>query len=148
MSSRAISGALNEATLLVTKSAIFLPASSLPLVPVMSLEGWLETSVPCYFFSRPVSYAESKSWIISLRVYFPALAGIRRSMSGSAGSIGRTKPGILSYIACTPAMISSASFSPILFPFSFVFALFVLILFTSRLALEPTIHRYNEFPHT
>src|SRR5881396_857365 len=41
MSSRAISGALNEATLLVTSSAIFFPDSSLPLEPVISLDGWL-----------------------------------------------------------------------------------------------------------
>src|SRR5207247_10993761 len=42
MSSRAISGALNEATLLVTSSAIFFPDSSLPLEAVISLEGWLK----------------------------------------------------------------------------------------------------------
>src|SRR6266516_5091706 len=44
MSSRAISGDLNEATLLVTSSAIFFPDSSLPLEAVISLEGWLKTS--------------------------------------------------------------------------------------------------------
>src|SRR3989442_7223480 len=39
ISSRAISGTLNEATLLDTRSAIFFPESCVPEVPVMSLEG-------------------------------------------------------------------------------------------------------------
>src|SRR5260370_38427572 len=53
-------------------------------------------------------------------------------MSGSAGSMGRTKVGIFSYIACTPAMISVASFESMLLTFGFVLALLALILLRAR----------------
>src|SRR5207237_8901521 len=72
-----------------------------------------------YLFNFPVSYAESNSSINSLRVYLPALAGILRRMSGSAGSIGRMNVGIFSYIAWTPATISSASLPWLLVRFGF-----------------------------
>src|SRR5881396_4918 len=65
--------------------------------------------------------------MISLRVYFPALEGIRLRMSGRLGSMGRMNPGILSYIAWTPEMISFASFSSMLVPLRAVFRLLVLI---------------------
>src|SRR5712691_3595403 len=65
--------------------------------------------------------------MISLRLYFPALGGIRLRMSGRLGSIGRMNPGILSYIAWTPEMISFASFSSILVPLRAVFILLALI---------------------
>jgi hypothetical protein len=82
-----------------------------------------------YFFNCPLSYAQSRSWIISLRVYFPALEGIRFRMSGRLGNMGRMNPGILSYIAWTPEMISLASFSSILVPLRAVFILLALIFF-------------------
>src|SRR5437660_11089139 len=119
MSSRATSGALNEATLLVTRSAIFLPTSSRPLEEMMSLDGWLIFRRVPYLFSFLVSYAESYSSINSLRVYLPALAGVLRRMSVSAGSIGRMNVGIFSYIAWTRATISSASLPWMLVPFGF-----------------------------
>src|SRR2546423_12060627 len=134
MSSRAISGALNEATLLVTRRAIFFPASSRPLEEMMSLEGWLKVRYCAYLFNFPVSYAESNSSIISLRVYLPALAGILRRMSGSAGSMGRMNAGIFSYITWTPATISSASFPWMLVPFGFALVL-ALNIVTALLAL-------------
>src|SRR5712664_1157459 len=65
--------------------------------------------------------------MISLRLYFPALGGIRLRMSGRLGSMGRMNPGILSYIAWTPEMISFASFSSILVPLRAVFILLALI---------------------
>jgi hypothetical protein len=37
--------------------------------------------------------------------------------------MGRMNAGILSYIACTPAMISVASFPSMLFPFGFALVL-------------------------
>src|SRR5256885_10059370 len=135
MSSRAISGALNEATLLVTRRAIFFPASSRPLEEMMSVEGWLKVRCVAYLFNLPVSYAESNSSIISLRVYLPALAGILRRMSGSAGSIGRMNAGIFSYIACTPAMISVASLPSMLVPFGFALTLFLLNIISALLLL-------------
>src|SRR6266705_4115400 len=95
--------------------------------------------LPAYLFSRPVSYASSSRWIISLRVYLPALDGILRRMSGRAGSMGRMNVGIFSYIACTPAMISVASFSSIPFPFDFDLLL-VLIVLTACLVRVPKLH--------
>src|SRR5438093_11245195 len=65
--------------------------------------------------------------MISLRVYFPALEGIRLRMSGRLGSMGRMNPGTLSYIAWTPEIISFASFSSILVPLRAVFILLALI---------------------
>src|SRR5437660_9665864 len=65
--------------------------------------------------------------MISLRVYFPALEGIRLRMSGRLGSIGRMNPGTFSYIAWTPEIISFASFSSILVPLRAVFILLALI---------------------
>src|SRR5438034_9954286 len=87
--------------------------------------------LPVYLFSRPVAYASSSSWIISLRVYLPALDGILRRMSGKAGSMGRMNAGIFSYIDCTPAMISVAYFSSIPFPFDFDLPLFVATVLTA-----------------
>src|SRR5438094_10056877 len=110
---------------------------------MMSLDGWLMFRCVPYLFSFPVSYAESNSWIISLRVYFPALAGILRRMSGKAGSMGRMNAGIFSYIACTPAMISVASFSSISFPFDFDLALLALIMLTACLDWHREASPYN-----
>src|SRR6058998_3304003 len=115
MSSLAISGTLNDATLLETSRAIFLPASSFPLEPVMSFDGWLIPVRP-YLLNSPFSYAQSSNWIISPSVYFPALGGMRRRTSGRLGSIERNRLGTLSYIAWTPSMISLASFSLMLVP--------------------------------
>src|SRR5438445_9976496 len=96
-----------------------------------------------YFFNCPLSYAQSRSWIISLRVYFPALDGIRLRMSGRLGSMGRINPGILSYIAWTPEIISLASFSSILVPLRAVFILLTLIFLpTSWFDLISDIYRF------
>src|SRR5712692_11775219 len=58
ISSRAISGTLNEATLLDTRSAIFFPESCVPEVPVMSLDGWVISDILLFLqlatFIRPV----------------------------------------------------------------------------------------------
>src|SRR5207247_8954123 len=61
-------------------------------------------------------------------------------MSGKAGSMGRMNAGIFSYIDCTPAMISVASFSSIPFPFDFDLALLVLIVLTACLVRVPKLH--------
>src|SRR6266581_6028857 len=96
-----------------------------------------------YFFNCPLSYAQSRSWIISLRVYFPALDGIRLRMSGRLGSMGRINPGILSYIAWTPEMISFASLSSILVPLRAVFILLTLIFLpTPWFDLTSDIYRF------
>src|SRR5438093_13016383 len=95
--------------------------------------------LPVYLFSRPVAHASSSSWTISLGVYLPALDGILRRMSGKAGSVGRMNAGIFSYIDCTPAMISVASFSSIPFPVDFDLALFVLIVLTACLVRVPQL---------
>src|SRR2546427_6810630 len=100
----------------------------------MSLDEWLMALRSAYLFNFPVSYAESNSSIISLRVYFPALAGILRKISGRAGSIGRMNAGIFSYIDWTPATISSASFPWMLVPFGFALVL-ALNIVTARLLL-------------
>src|SRR6267143_1301102 len=81
--------------------------------------------------------------MISLRLYLPALGGIRLRMSGRLGSMGRMNPGILSYIAWTPDMISFASFSSILVPFRAVFMLLALIfLLTSPGQAISDIYRF------
>src|SRR6266852_2891941 len=106
---------------------------------------WTGGSFPTffYFFNWPLSYAQSRSWMISLRVYFPALEGIRFRMSGRLGSIGRMNPGSLSYIAWTPEMISLASFSSILVPLRAVFILLALIFFlTSPAQSVSGIYRF------
>ena len=68
--------------------------------------------------------------MISSKVYFPALGGMRLRMSGRLGNIGRMNPGILSYIDWTPAMISFASFSSILLPLRAVFMLLALMFYS------------------
>src|SRR5205809_7898800 len=97
--------------------------------------------LPVYLFSRPVAYASSSSWIISLRVYLPALDGILRRMSGKAGSMGGMNAGIFSYIDCTPAMISVASFSSIRCAFDLDLALLVLMVLSDCLVWVPRLER-------